>query len=125
MGLDYRHTCPEIDNDISTFITYINEHLEGMLEECCPLLSGEDKRDFIEGYSAAIYEDFQNSFESVRTCNENMRQEADNQIDSLEEAKGELEEELRVSNNIIQQLEEDNDDLEDEMEDLRMEMSKL
>ena len=62
-----------------------------MIDECCPLLEGDKKASFIKGYADQIYDDLEGNFEGVRRSNEDMRSEADRQIDKLEDRVSELE----------------------------------
>jgi len=104
MGLDYSHTCPEIDKEIENFKDSIDSVLSNMLDETNPLLEGKQKQDIIDNYVEDLYNSIDDPFESVRRCNEDMRTEADDQIETLEERVDELSSEL--------------DDRVDEIEDL-------
>lgn len=67
-----------------------------MLDECCPLLEGEQKQAFMKEHVSLIHDNFSDHFEDVRKTNEDMRREADNQIDyaeyNLSEAESRIEE---------------------------------
>lgn len=105
MGLDYKYTCPDIDRNIKTFKNDISNHLESMLDECCPLLNGKVKEDFIKEYINYIYDDFEQNFEDVRKINEDMRKEADKQIEYAKERVSDIESEITELNNKINELE--------------------
>lgn len=98
MSLDFNYTCTAIDNSIKEYIDNIKSNLDNMLNEGCSMLDGEDRENFINTYANYIYEDFENSFETVRKTNEDMRKQADEQIDNLEK-------ELKESNYMINELE--------------------
>ena len=85
MALDYGHTCPDIDRSITAFKSDIESYLINMLDDCCPMLEGKQKEDFIKDYVERMYSDFEANFEDVRKTNEDMRKEADRQIDYAEE----------------------------------------
>ena len=111
MGFDYSHTCPGIDKSIKEFKNNIEYSLIDMLDECCPLLSDEVKKNLISGYVESIYDDFESSFEDVRKSNEDMRKAADIQIDEFESKNDDLKSEL--------------DDLKEVVNDLENELSAL
>lgn len=86
MGLIYKYTCPEIDSQIDSFKSYIEEILEDSLPN--------HKDSFIKGLIQDITSEFNNLAENLRTCNSNLRDEADSQIEYLEKRVEELEEDL-------------------------------
>ena len=106
MALDYRYTCPDIDRSITAFKSYIESNLSNMLDDCCPMLEGKQKENFIKYYAEQIYNDFETNFEDVRKTNEDMRKEADRQIDYAEERLSNAEEEIKDLNARIEELEE-------------------
>lgn len=106
MALDYRYTCPDIDRSITAFKSDIESHLSYMLDDCCPMLEGKQKENFIKYYAEQIYNDFEANFEDVRKTNEDMRKEADRQIDYAEEKLSNAEEEIKDLNARIEELEE-------------------
>jgi len=105
MALDYGYTCPDIDRSITAFKSDIESYLSNMLDECCPLLEGKVKEDFIKEYADQMYNDFEPNFEDVRKTNEDMRKEADRQIDYAEERASDAEEEIKNLNTQIGELE--------------------
>ena len=111
MGLDYRHTCPDIDRSIKAFKSDIESYLVDMLDECCPMLEGKQREDFVSGYVNQMYNDFEANFEGVRKVNEDMRKEADSQIESAEARVNDLEEEIKDLNERIEDLESKLDDM--------------
>ena len=106
MALDYRYTCPDINRSITAFKSDIESHLSNMLDDCCPMLEGKQKENFIKYYAEQIYNDFEANFEDVRKTNEDMRKEADRQIDYAEEKLSNVEEEIKDLNARIEELEE-------------------
>ena len=109
MALDYGHTCPDIDRSIKAFKSDIESYLSNMLDDCCPMLEGKQKEDFIEDYVEQMYSDFEANFEDVRKTNEDMRKEADRQIDYAEE-------EIKDLNARIEELERQVSELESELD---------
>ena len=58
MALDYGYTCPDIDISITAFKSDIESYLSNMLDDCCPMLGGKQKEDFIKDYVEQMYSDF-------------------------------------------------------------------
>lgn len=116
MGLDYRHTCPDIDRSITAFKSNIESYLSNMLDDCCPMLEEKQKEDFVKDYVEQIYNDFETSFEDVRKTNEDMRKEASRQINFAEEMLADAEEEIKDLNTRIEELEEQVSELESQLD---------
>lgn len=116
MALDYRYTCPDIDRSITAFKSDIESYLSNILDDCCPMLEGNQKKDFINDYVDQMYSDFEANFEDVRKTNEDMRKEADRQIDYAEEKLADVEEEIKDLNEQIEYLERQVSELESELD---------
>lgn len=104
MGLDFYHTCPDIDRNIKGFKEDIDNLLRDVVTECCPLFEGEAKDDFIRGHTEYLYGLFQDYFESVRKTNEDMRKQADYQIDKLVDEVDDLRSEIKELEYRIEKL---------------------
>jgi len=91
--------------NIKAFKSDIESYLSNMLDDCCPMLEGKQKGDFINDYVDQMYNDFEANFEDVRKTNEDMRKEADWQIDYAEEKTSDAEEEIERLNARIEELE--------------------
>ena len=115
MGLDYGYTCPDIDRGIDRFKSDIENYLSDMLDECCPMLEGEQKEAFVKGYVDLMYDDFERNFEDVRKVNEDMRKEADKQIESAESELDDMKGELEDKETEISHLEDRISELENEL----------
>jgi ribosome recycling factor len=102
---DYRHTCPDINRNIYEFQNEIESYLGDMLDECCPMLKDEQRKEFIKPYVKNIYDVFESSFENVRDSNTDMRDEANRQLDELENELSEVQEENKELNENIKTLE--------------------
>jgi len=94
MGLDFGHTCPDIDRGIEAFKDDLKMFLSEVIDDVCPLLEGEVKDDLVKSYADDIYNEFGGNFENVRKTNEEMRSEADRQIGELQDEVGELRSEI-------------------------------
>ena len=116
MGLDYGHTCPDIDRSIKAFKSDIESYLSNMLDDSCPMLEVKQKEDFIKDYVNQMYKDFESNFEDVRKTNEDMRKEADRQIEYAEEKTSDAEEEIKDLNARIKELEEQVSEIESELD---------
>ena len=95
MGLDYQHTCPEIDSNIEHVKSSIDTHLDSLVDELCPFCDENKKKELLESYVDWIYSDLESCFEGVRESNENIRKEADNQIDALTDEISDLEAQIQ------------------------------
>lgn len=122
MGLDYGHTCGEIDSHIDDFKTVLDGFLDDFIDEICPLIEGKQRLALIKTYIDSIYTESEVIFEGVRKCNEDMRQEADRQIEEAEEKVAEVEEEKQAR---IDELEYDLKILEDRCAELEDENEEL
>lgn len=120
MGFDYGYTCGDIDKGIENFKSWMEDTLSDMLDECCPLLEGDQKNDFIAGYVLSLYEDFQGTFEDVRKCNEDIRSAAESQIDTIEGKIDDLEDEVSDLKDTISGLEDDLNGTIEELENERI-----
>ena len=118
MALDYGHTCPYIDRSIRAFKSDIESYLSNMLDDCCPLLEGKQKEDFIKDYVEQMYNDFEANFEDVRKANEDMRKEADRQIDYAEKKLEDAEKEIKDLNARIEELEGQVPELESQLDNV-------
>lgn len=103
MALDYKHTCPDIDNKIGDFKINLDWYLTYLLHE----LKIEVNQHLITTYVDNIYRDSEKIFEDVRKVNSGMRDEADKQIDEAEEKLREAEEEIKRLESRIDELEEE------------------
>lgn len=96
MSLDFRHTCPEIDDCIETYKADNKELISIFVGQFLPsnLIDTSNWRykDFISDLTC----DFENIvlplFEKIRSLNSEMRDQADKQIEELEEKISELQE---------------------------------
>ena len=126
MGLDYGHTCPDIDKNIGSFKETIEGFLSDFLDDVCPLLNGtEEGNNLIDGYVNSIYDECSNIFEDTRSCNEDMRKEANKQIEELESQRDYMQEDLDDNRVHIENIEYDLSTSEERVRDLENELSQL
>lgn len=83
MGLDYGFTCPDIDRSIESYKQDIEDNFRHALENHSEL-KDEKILEIAKDYAYGLYQDFEGSFESVRSTNEDLRKHAEYQIDELE-----------------------------------------
>ena len=119
MALNYGYTCPDIDREINSFKDAIKSYLSDMLDECNPMMEGEQKELFIKSYANDMYRDFENNFEGVRKVNEDMRIEADRQIERCENDLGGIRVELEEVNIEVDSLHEQIRELESEISETK------
>ena len=94
-SFDYKHTCPEIDSQIKSFKESLSNHLDDLISELNPMFAETDKeKEYRDGWVESIYDSAEQCFEGVRKTNEDMRKEAEYQIENLME---ELEEAKRLA----------------------------
>jgi len=105
VSFDYGNTCPDIDKSIGQLKDAIAEYVEEIITEFSPRVTEKEMESDIKSYAEAIYDEFETSFEAVRSTNEDMRKAAENQIDTLEDEKCYLESELLSLKNEVENLE--------------------
>ena len=105
MGLDFNHTCSIINRNIEYAKQSIENNLDGLLDEVCPMLDGPTRRRFLDEQVNVMYETFSEYFENIRSTNEDMRSTADKQIDDLENKVSELEEEVEYLQKKVEEME--------------------
>jgi chromosome segregation ATPase len=84
MGLDFSHTCPKIDKAISEAKDTIIDYLKDYITDLCPYISDEKANELSKDWGTDLYDKISGGFEATRETNEDMRKEADRQIDYAE-----------------------------------------
>ena len=125
MGFEYKYTCPDIDEAITDLQSMIDESVNEILDEACPLLVGQAKIDFVKAHMKFINENISEQFEIVRSLNSNMRNEAENQVDTTEKRAEEAEELVQELQAKIEELESEISILEDENSTLTVKIEEL
>jgi len=118
MGLDFSFTCPDIDSGIDDFESSIKSEIAAMFDTMFPDDKPDDMDAHIEDVSTAIYDNLEHYFESVRTTNEDMRKEANVQIDNLEGSIMDLELRLDSANDDIDIIAGERDDIISQLEEV-------
>ena len=119
MALDFGHTCPDIDKEIENIKEMFYSSIEGLLQQYNGVeLSESDIKDIANDYKYNLYYDVEHCFEGVRRTNEQMRKEADCQIDNLSQ-------EVNNLNNNIEDLTNDIDSKNDEIAALNSDIETL
>lgn len=95
MGLDFSHTCPKIDKEIDRVKSTIEDHLEDYIKQLCPLMSMDTVYELRSQWTKEMYDNIESAFETVRETNEEMRKQADYQIDRLESEIDDLKLEIK------------------------------
>lgn len=125
MPLDYGYTCSIFDKAIANCNDEIEETLKNIVEECCPLLKGEDLDNLLNKFAIPLKKLVESHIESGRTSNINMRDAADSQIDIAIETSAYLESDLKTANENIRDLNDSNDELKEEIDILNDIISSL
>ncbi len=94
-GFDYPHTCPSIDKNIKWFEDSLKESLKDLILNISPYIPEEVALKLSNERGEEILKEFLNHFEEVRKSNEDMRREAENQIESKDREIGDLAGEIR------------------------------
>ena len=84
MSFNYPHTCPKIDKSIGGIKDRIDNKIESIIEQLCPLMSFEDKRRLTNVWTFELYESIEDLIEDIRDTNVDMRDKAEEQIVQLE-----------------------------------------
>lgn len=96
MSLDFRNTCPKINDCISDFKLRSEEFVAGLVESFLPydMLNMYDPKyiEFIRSQAEEISDAANEYFEELRELNSEMRDVANKQISELEDELSEKEE---------------------------------
>ena len=95
MGLDFSYTCPRIDKAISEAKEIITEYTKDYILEICPYLPDHKADELSKDWGAGLYDRIADCFEAVRETNEDIRKQADFQIERLESEIEDLKSEIK------------------------------
>lgn len=84
MGLDFSHTCPKIDKAITEAKDIIIDYLKDYITELSPYITDEKASELSKDWGTDLYDKISDGFEATRETNEDMRKQADYQIEKLE-----------------------------------------
>lgn len=118
MSLDFKHTCPIIDNKLSEIKDLVYDNIEDIVKDLVPLFEGTAKYNFVRERSDIIYDIVSDKIEELRSLNSDMRDQADYQIKELE---GTIEENEETISDQVDKIEE----LEETIKDLEYKISEL
>ena len=86
MGLDYGWTCGDIDKNIDDAKQNIEDVLSDFMYDLNPLfMDTQEGIDLLKSYQERLYGEIEPCFEGVRETNQDMRKEADAQIEKLQD----------------------------------------
>ena len=83
MSLDFSYTCPKIDKEIDRVKSTIEYHLEYYIKQLCPLMSLDTVYELRKNWTKEIYDNIESAIETVRETNQDMRNQAEKQINQL------------------------------------------
>lgn len=95
MGLDFSHTCPKIDKAIAGAKNTIIDYLKDFITDLCPYMPNEKVNELSEDWGTDLYDRISDAFEATRETNEDMRKQADYQIERLESEIEDLKSEIK------------------------------
>jgi len=90
MGLYFGFTCGDIDGAINSSRDAIRSHIKGIIEQVCPMLSESTLNELTEENTNYLIDEIASEFETLRGLNSDMREQADRQIDNLEDELSEM-----------------------------------
>lgn len=105
MPLDFGSTCPDIDRTISNLKDIIASAFYDICSDISTYLDSDKQQSLADDYTEALANDILDSFEQVRTTNEEMRDAANSQIGNLEDTIVDLSAELEDLKNYVTTLE--------------------
>ncbi len=112
LNFDFHYTCPDIDKNIRDFENDLESEINDIIVDISPKIPQAERLLLAEKYSNSIYKSAEMYFENVRKTNENMREEAEaqiqrllNQVEELEQQVKELERENAKQDQRIDELE--------------------
>lgn len=82
-SFNFDYTCPKIDKAIDETKNTLQSYLKDCISGLCPDIAKREVIELANEWSEHYYCDSANYFEIVRKSNEEMRREANNQIDKL------------------------------------------
>lgn len=116
MSLDFRNTCPEIDDIILDYKYHTEDFLKNLISQFIPTELLDEShwkyKTFIQDSLSDLNSQILPLFEQLRKLNSEMRNSAEKQLEELQEIIGELE--LRK-----QELEGEIDMLQEELYNLK------
>lgn len=95
MGLDFSHTCPKIDKAISEAKDTIIDYLKDCITDLCPYITDEKASELSKDWGTDLYDKISDGFKATRETNEDMRKQADYQIEKLESEIDDLKSEIK------------------------------
>lgn len=109
MTFDYRYTCPEINMSIDSLKGEIRAEISEALDDNESPLEGEERQSYIKNFADRIYSYIEDTYEAIRKTNADIRDEAEKQIEKMEQR-------LDTANETIKELEGDIRILESNLE---------
>jgi len=100
-SFDYPQTCPIIDKNIGEAKETIKSHLTDCINEICPYIPNEKAEELSNSWGDNLYNGISDCFEAVRKTNEDMRAEANNQIEKLISKVSDLKEQIKELENQV------------------------
>ena len=94
-SFDFAHTCPKIDKAIDSCKDRLESYLTDYIKELSPMIPDAEVERIAKDWSKEMYDDISDCFESVRQTKEEMREEANRQIASLEDELSDAKDEIK------------------------------
>jgi len=94
---NYPATCPKIDKAIDSARGEIKYFIKNLLSDACGLLSNEQRELLAKDYSDKLYSYLEAIFEETRQSNSDMREEAEAQVEQIQQELDSLKKELAIA----------------------------
>jgi len=105
MGLDYSHTCSDIDREKDSAKEVIHQEISYIITDEMPLPEDHDfDETWINNKVDEIWDRVDSCFEVCRETNVDMRKAADDQISDLESEIDDLKEQVNALQSIIDNI---------------------
>lgn len=95
MGLDFSYTCPKIDKEIGNAKDTIIDCISDYISQLCPFMPESEILKLSKDWGEDMYNNIESAFETIRETNEDMRKQADYQIEKLENEVSDLKSEIK------------------------------
>ena len=125
-SFDYKYTCSEIDKQITMLKDSLSDNLMDLISELNPMFADTEKeQDYREAWVDTIYSIAEECFEGVRKTNEDMRKEAEYQIEHVAEERDEYERLYEFWQDDAEEKDKQIEDLKEEIENLKYQIENL
>ena len=102
VNFDYANTCPTIDKAINQAKGEIQNFIDDLISDMCPYIPMLTRKELALDNANKLYEYIEDAFETARSSNEKMRDEADSQIASLKDEIDDLTSQVKSLEDMVE-----------------------